>query len=210
MSPGTRAVIESAVVAGIAATCAVVLSGCHSDTPLPDSTFFVASYQQLLKDGTEAGMSPAQAAVIQNALDEGRLVTFEEYKQATDNEVSCIEDLGLTTSNRREIDHGGWTEIAFGYSISVDEEQQPLLDAADACLVKHAQFVGLAYQENQTIAQADALFAKYKGAIVACMATRGAQVDRDATRQQVLVADHEATPQGEQSCADSSGYSAAS
>ena len=112
------------IIAAVIAS--LLLSACNDDDSGADTdAALTAAYEVLLSEGNEAGMSANQADILERAIAEARPVTFEEYKSAVEERITCIEDLGFAIAERREIPHAGWTEIAFLYGGLPSGEVRP-------------------------------------------------------------------------------------
>ena len=155
----------------------------------------------------EAGMSANQADILESAIAQARPVTFEEYKSAVEERITCIENLGFAIAERREIPHAGWTEIAFMYGgLPSGEATDAQLDAANACNEHASLWVQTAYQMSATAEEIAAKFAQFRGAILDCLSARGVTMAPNSTQEDIMRADADAAPPGTDTCAMSTGY----
>src|SRR5690606_21914329 len=152
--------------------------------------------------------STAQLQVLDEAIAEGRLVPFEEYRPAKELEIECIQELGFSVAGRQEMDHGSWTEIKYIYGGFRDEATgDALLDEVETCKLINGTYIDLAYQDSETEAARAAKFEGFRVAILRCLAQRGITLEDDAPRQKVLVRDgEEASAAGRIRCAEEVGY----
>jgi len=196
-------------LASIGMVLAVGVSGClettGSSTGLTPSVR--AHYEDLLNTARVVGSSEEQISVIEESLESGRRIVFEQYKQAKEAEIACVEELGFDIVEREETSHGAWTEITYLFGgIPQSDELDTLVDEADACMDRHARFIELAYQTAPSIEERDELRNAHREELLACLKRDGVAVNEDSEWADLVRADREhPRPAEDQNCFEELG-----
>ena len=141
-------------------------------------------------------------------MSESRDVTAEEYRQATEAAAQCLRDSGLVDSVSIDEyqDMGG---LDFGLNI---RSTNPDIDAVSAmgtsCELREQDFIETAYQSRAAATEwLDALYARYKPALIACVRAKGIVVPDDVDLDTLMGLEHDANPdEFETRCAATTGF----
>lgn len=152
--PPARARVREAVSGVMVLGVAIALAGCSgadtaspSSGPPPSPSASSSSRAQRLErpdpmveaqqGAAQAGAGPEQIAVLADGV-----VTYDEYEQSLERAFACMRDAGSTVNVSAPKQLNGVTVLPFTFSAADDAQR----DAADACFLRHAEFVDTYWQ----------------------------------------------------------------
>ena len=149
-----------------------------------------------------------QVAILEEARDEGRDVTEEEYRAAYGQAVECARTSGVTVVKVHETYDAGTLQMNMEFNVRASDEDAKSAIVGD-CEHKFSSYLDIARQLSSTaIAAQDAIIAEHLPAMLECVRGKGANLDDDATYDEIISEDP-GLSDPEKSCVVTTGLQAA-
>jgi len=182
----TRSILVTAAVAlTVLGGCSVAHSGGREadEGPAADrGAPWFASIQTDINDAKAADSSPEQIDALQNAWRTGEL-TFEAYSAAVDRALRCVREAGFRVFEDQVRVYQGLKMRLYSVQ-SRPDAQEP---AVEGCIKRHSYYIERAYQLQPASLEArERHFARYRDALLDCLADAGVAVDRQMTMDEIL------------------------
>jgi len=151
--------------------------------------------------------APEQAATLEQARDEGRDVTEEEYRAAYGQAVECARASGVTVVKVHETYDAGTLQMNMEFNVRANDEDAKSAIVGD-CEHRFSSYLDIARQLSSTaIAAQDAIIADHLPAMLRCVRDKGTNLD-DATYDEIISEDPDLSDP-ERSCVVTTGLQAA-
>lgn len=167
----------------------LLLSACTGDEEPPGGVPAAVTQALALLDGD----AEPQRTVLELAATERRDITFEEYRQAMEGAVECINSSGPNNFEVRTVGQDGpSTELSVGGTTA----SLATIDAVmGSCLHAHSDAISYAYFSRAEAVEARLQTAtRFLPGLVACVRDKGVLVADDATLEEVLEGELQAFP----------------
>lgn len=172
-----------------AAAVALGTAACGQAGDDPGSAAPASVVAALEAAETEGDASPAQLAVLENALREGREITEEEYRAAFALAVECTRDAGVKVIAIDEVYDAGSVELYMKVN-GREEDEDFMFTTMGVCEQRHSTYLDLARRLSQTARSTrDAIIEEFRPAMRECVRAKGVHVPEDATYDEIVSQD---------------------
>lgn len=172
---------------GVAAGAVVILGGCESESPVPESP--PSDYFEVIIGRAEAqGASDAQLAALRDGADQGG-VTYAQVDALMGDFFACLKDSGLAPERLpdKPIAPGvSAPDYAVGFKTYTPEQGDAL---TQECLTKTMDFAMEAlYQQPSSVEAMDRDIFAHLPEIADCTSAHGYPLEDDANLDEIRVA----------------------
>jgi hypothetical protein len=156
-------------------------SGCASvpePSPSGYEVTFITYIDYLIESATEQGASSTQLDILRKTRDI-RDITFEDLDRATQDTFAYFESAGIEYS--RSVSEGLNATITYSFA-SPDGDSR----VADSCILKYSEFIERDWTSRPAAFEPkNAYIITHRDELVACLRERGADIDDDATADEL-------------------------
>lgn len=187
---------------------AALCSGCSATAGDEQAAPRESVLEALRLAQQEGDAGSEQVATLEQARDEGRDVTDEEFRTAYASAVDCTREAGVTVVDVQETYDAGLLQLNMVVQ-GKEADEDFMFSAMGECEHKFSSYLDIARQLSSTaIAAQDAIIAEHLPAMLECVRGKGANLDDDATYDEVISEDPDLSDP-EKSCVVTTGLQAA-